>query len=126
MIAMDSRGHGRSTDGPGPITYDEMAEDASGVLRGLGVERAHQVRSIVAISLNPDPFALIPDAFAELGPMALDNPVVEQVRALYVRMNPEPDHFAVFFDKVATNIRTEPHMGAEDLARIRRLPRHRA
>jgi pimeloyl-ACP methyl ester carboxylesterase len=139
VIAMDSRGHGRSTDGPGPITYDEMAEDASAVLRELGVSRAHvvgwsdgannalllaihhpeQVRSVVAISPNADPSAIDPNALSDLGPLALDNPTVLQIRSLYERLNPEPRHFPVFFDKMVAMLHTEPHIGAEDLARVR-------
>jgi pimeloyl-ACP methyl ester carboxylesterase len=139
VIAIDSRGHGRSTDGPGPITYDEMAEDASAVLRELGVQRAHvvgwsdgannalllaihhpeQVRSVVAISPNADPSAIDPDALPDLGPLTLDNPIVHQMRSLYERTSPQPEHFPVFFDKMVAMFHTEPHIGAADLARIR-------
>jgi pimeloyl-ACP methyl ester carboxylesterase len=40
VIAIDARGHGRTGDVPGAITYERMADDAAGVLRSLGVRRA--------------------------------------------------------------------------------------
>ena len=40
VIAFDARGHGRTGDLPGPITYEQMADDAAGVLDALKVRRA--------------------------------------------------------------------------------------
>lgn len=40
VIAIDARGHGRTGDVPGPITYERLADDAAAVLRSLGVKRA--------------------------------------------------------------------------------------
>jgi pimeloyl-ACP methyl ester carboxylesterase len=40
VIAVDARGHGRTGDVPGPITYARMADDAAAVLRSAGVKRA--------------------------------------------------------------------------------------
>lgn len=40
VIAIDARGHGRTGDVSGPLTYERMADDAAGVLRALGVKRA--------------------------------------------------------------------------------------
>jgi pimeloyl-ACP methyl ester carboxylesterase len=39
VVAVDARGHGRTGDVPGPITYERMADDAAAVLRALGVKR---------------------------------------------------------------------------------------
>lgn len=39
VIAIDSRGHGRSTLGDGPLTYQRLAEDAIQVLRHLQLSR---------------------------------------------------------------------------------------
>ena len=41
IIAPDSRGQGRTTDGDGPMTYGRMAADMVGLLDHLGIERAH-------------------------------------------------------------------------------------
>jgi pimeloyl-ACP methyl ester carboxylesterase len=43
VIAIDSRGQGRSTYGDGPITYESMAADVLGVLDHLGIQRTHVV-----------------------------------------------------------------------------------
>jgi pimeloyl-ACP methyl ester carboxylesterase len=39
VIAVDARGHGRTGDVPGPITYERMADDVAAVARSLGVRR---------------------------------------------------------------------------------------
>jgi pimeloyl-ACP methyl ester carboxylesterase len=40
VITVDARGHGRTGDVPGPITYEQMADDTAAVLRSLGVKTA--------------------------------------------------------------------------------------
>jgi pimeloyl-ACP methyl ester carboxylesterase len=40
VVATDARGHGRTGDVPGPITYERLADDAAAVLQSLGVKRA--------------------------------------------------------------------------------------
>jgi pimeloyl-ACP methyl ester carboxylesterase len=40
VIAIDQRGHGRTGDLPGPITYEMLADDAAGVLQALNVPAA--------------------------------------------------------------------------------------
>jgi pimeloyl-ACP methyl ester carboxylesterase len=43
VIVADSRGHGRTLDGTGPLTYGRLAFDAVRLLDHLGIERAHIV-----------------------------------------------------------------------------------
>jgi pimeloyl-ACP methyl ester carboxylesterase len=43
VILADSRGHGRSADGTGPITYGRLTFDAVRLLDHLGIDRAHVV-----------------------------------------------------------------------------------
>jgi len=43
VITPDSRGHGRTTAGTGPITYGRMANDMVRLLDHLGIEKAHIV-----------------------------------------------------------------------------------
>lgn len=40
LIVLDQRGHGRTGDLPGPITYQALADDAAAVLADAGVSRA--------------------------------------------------------------------------------------
>ena len=39
VMAIDARGHGRTGDVPGPISYERMADDVAAVVRSLGVRR---------------------------------------------------------------------------------------
>jgi pimeloyl-ACP methyl ester carboxylesterase len=43
VILADSRGHGRTADGIGPITYGRLAFDTVRLLDHLGIDRAHVV-----------------------------------------------------------------------------------
>ena len=43
LIVLDQRGHGRTGDLPGPITYERLADDAAAVLVDAGVARADVV-----------------------------------------------------------------------------------
>lgn len=43
VIVADSRGQGRSSEGPGPITYGRVGYDAIRLLDHLGIQRAHFV-----------------------------------------------------------------------------------
>jgi pimeloyl-ACP methyl ester carboxylesterase len=43
VIKMDSRGHGRSADGAGPLTYGRLAADVVRLLDHLNLARAHVV-----------------------------------------------------------------------------------
>ena len=43
VIAMDSRGHGRSTRSDAPLTYDLMAQDVQGLLDQLGISKVYIV-----------------------------------------------------------------------------------
>src|SRR5690606_5960159 len=40
VIVVDQRGHGRTGDLPGPLTYEALADDAAAVLADAGVETA--------------------------------------------------------------------------------------
>ena len=40
VIALDARGHGRTPDIAGPVTYELLADDAAGVLAALDVRNA--------------------------------------------------------------------------------------
>ena len=55
VVAMDSRGHGRSAWGDLPITYEQMAADALGLLDHLGIAKTDVVGwsdgAIIALDL---------------------------------------------------------------------------
>ena len=82
VIIADSRAHGKSEDGTGPLTYDQIASDLSGVLQQLNagptdvvgwsdggiialllaIQHPDQIKSIVADApnLRPDSTAIFP------------------------------------------------------------------
>ena len=41
VIALDSRGHGKSKIGPGRLTYEQMAEDVNALLEELGLKQIY-------------------------------------------------------------------------------------
>lgn len=135
MIAIDSRGQGRSTDAAGPITYARMGDDmiklmdalhlkqadvvgwSDGGIVGLDMAMKHpgRVRRLVAIGSNYDVNGLDPSVFS--GDF-LSN-VARDVRPFYEAIAPDPAHFDDAMKKIDTMIRTEPHYTLADLGRIR-------
>ncbi len=133
MIAPDSRGHGRSTDAPGPLHYDQMADDMVALLDRLHIARAdvvgwsdggiigldlalrhpERVRRLVTIGANFDVAGLV-----DPHPTALSGPMIATLGDFYRRISPTPDHWPVFYDKVTSMWAREPHFAPADLARI--------
>jgi len=112
LIAIDSRGHGRSTLGPEPLSYARLERDVLAVLARLGLDRvsivgfsdggmvgyrlaAHgaiQVDRLVAIGAphelpEGDPLR---EKLASITPASWQEKFPES-HALYERLNPEPD-----------------------------------
>ncbi len=135
VIAVDSRGQGRSTDAAGPLTYAAMGDDmiklmdalhikqadvvgwSDGGIDGLDMAMKHpdRVRRLVAIGANydangVDPKALSGDFIAQ---------AAADVKPFYDRVAPDPAHFPVIMKKIQTMITTEPHYTLADLRRVR-------
>ncbi|HLZ76672.1 alpha/beta hydrolase [Phenylobacterium sp.] len=135
VIAPDSRGHGRSGDGPGPLHYHQMGEDMVALMDRLHVARADvvgwsdggvigldlaihhpdRVRRLVLMGANYDVAGLSGDGAQP----AADAPAVAIQRDMYRRLSPTPDQWPVFYGKVVQMWRTEPHDTPAELARIR-------
>lgn len=131
VIAVDSRGHGRSTDGADPLSYSGMSNDVVHVLDYLHVPRTDvvgwsdgaivaldlamhypdRVRKVVAISANYNPEGLeaIPEPPKDTPPLPLR----------YRLLSPAPDHWAVIDRKVVNMWRTQPRYTPHDLAQIK-------
>lgn len=129
VIAVDSRGHGRSTDANAPLTYSRMSDDMVKVLDHLKVSRVdvvgwsdggiigldlamrhpERVRRLVAISANYDPEGLE------------DSPSVGEVPRIPLRywfLAPNPAQWPAFYRKMVTMWRTQPQYTLNDLGRI--------
>ncbi|MEJ0041628.1 MAG: alpha/beta hydrolase [Rhizomicrobium sp.] len=135
VIAVDSRGQGRSTDGAGPITYAQMGADmialldalhiaqvdvvgwSDGGIIGLDMAMTHpgRVRRLVAIGANYDVKGIDPK---QLDPALLERQARE-IKPFYDRIAPDPSHFAVLMKKIGTLVTTQPHYTVAQLGRIR-------
>ena len=134
VILIDSRGHGRSTLGSTPLSYDQLAEDVGAVIDHLqlnrpaiigwsdgaitalvlGMDRGDQLGPIYAFGANMDLQGVRKDAG--------DAPILRQVgprlAADYAELSPAPD-FSGLTRAVRTMQTTRLHYGPGQLALIR-------
>jgi pimeloyl-ACP methyl ester carboxylesterase len=135
VIAPDSRGHGRSTDVPGPMHYADMAQDMIGLMDQLHIARAdivgwsdggnigldmamkhpERVGRLVTIGANYDAAGLVDP----ISPASPDNAEFADGKALYQRISATPENWPVLYHQVTEMWRTEPHYTTDQLARIR-------
>ncbi|MBV9046234.1 MAG: alpha/beta fold hydrolase [Alphaproteobacteria bacterium] len=135
VIAVDSRGQGRSTDAAAPITYAAMGADmialldalkikqidvvgwSDGGIIGLDMAMKHpgRVRRLVAIGANYDVKGLDPKVFAT----GFFDQEAQDVKPFYDAVAPDPKHFSVLIKKIEHMVTTEPHYTLSDLHRIR-------
>jgi pimeloyl-ACP methyl ester carboxylesterase len=120
VIAIDARGHGRSGDLPGPITYELMADDAAAVLAALNVASAdvlgYSMGGTTALFMairHPDRvgkqiilagasrrdgwYPEVLQAMAQATPAAFTGTPIE---AEYRRLSPTPEKFPTFVEEV--------------------------
>ncbi len=133
-IAIDSRGHGRSTRDGYPFTYARMANDVLAVLAAEQIERAALVGwsdgAIVALHLGMHHPEHLTDIFAFGGNMHVDG--IKQIATAtpllarmlrrhahdYARLSPTPHDFAPFRRAVQAMMHAEPRWESHDVARI--------
>ncbi len=134
VIAIDSRGHGRSSRDARPLTYELMASDVVAVMDRLILPKAAVVGwsdgAIVGLVLaihNPDRLTRVFAFAANMDPSGVipgvdQNPMFVRFMAKaardYRRLSPTPDGFADFQRAVERMWDTEPNYTAADLARI--------
>ena len=120
VIAIDARGHGRSGDLPGSISYELMADDAAAVLAALDVPSADVLgysmggttaffmairhpdrvgKQIIAAgtSRRDGWYPEVLQAMAQATPAVFAGTPVE---AEYLRLSPTPDKFLTFVEEV--------------------------
>jgi pimeloyl-ACP methyl ester carboxylesterase len=118
VVLIDRRGHGRTPDVGGPITYEVMRDDTIACIEALdlagahlvgwsdggiialmvAIERPELVGRIVAIGANARADAYTAETRATLGP---DSPLVDLMRADYEKVTPDSaDHWPVVLDKI--------------------------
>jgi pimeloyl-ACP methyl ester carboxylesterase len=138
VIAPERRGHGRTPDVAGPITYEMMAADTLAVMDALDVHRAHIVgssdganiamliamahpecvRRLVLVSGNFHADGMTA-AFGEELRSASANTYEARFREAYERLSPDgAEHWQIVFEKVRRMWLEEPALTAADLVRI--------
>ena len=139
VIAMDSRGHGRTTLGTRPVTYRQMADDAAALIERLGLGSVHLigwsdggcaslamalqrpdlVRSMVLLGtpFNTDNYTEEAKRKIEdiLRPQSLSMLGLRSIRRL---MTSEPERGREFLEKMSRMWRESPDFSREELARI--------
>jgi len=137
VIAPDSRGQGRSTDGPGPLHYATMTDDMVALLDVLGIRTVDvvgvsdggiigldmamryptRIRRLVAIGANYDVSGLPASSLTTNADP--NGPRLTSIRDFYEILSPEPGHWPVFWAKIEHMWAMEPNFSLADLSRIR-------
>jgi pimeloyl-ACP methyl ester carboxylesterase len=140
VVTPDSRGHGRSGSGAGPITYRRMAEDAACLIRELGLAPAHVVgwsdggttalalamqepglvRSLVLLGTPYNTSNYSPEALLKMEDLLRPrSPETLALRALRGLLNPERGSWPDFAARMGAMWRELPDFTAEELASIK-------
>jgi len=119
VIVADRRGHGRTADVEGPITYDLMADDTIAFMDALGtgpghlvgwsdggdvgmlvaIKRPELVRKLVLMGANFSADGLTPDAMTAFDPGASAS-LIPVMRDMWREHAVDPDRFDVVLDKM--------------------------
>jgi pimeloyl-ACP methyl ester carboxylesterase len=138
VIQAERRGHGRSPDVPGPLTYAAMTADTIALMEHYGDVPAHLVgfsdggiialllamarpelvASVVAIGANVRVDGLTDETLRELAGATPENWPAEY-RDAHARLSPDgPEHWPVFCQKVIDMVLREPNLANADLAQV--------
>ena len=138
VIATDSRGHGRSTDGTGPINFNLMSADYIELLDQLGLKdvmvlgwsdggviglemamrRPDLVKKVVALGTHARPSGMTDEFKTEIEGANAENFPAMLVEG-YKALSPDgPEHWPVVFGKLKTMWSTLPDFKDEELRSI--------
>jgi pimeloyl-ACP methyl ester carboxylesterase len=131
VVAMDSRGRGRSAWGDLPITYEQMAADALGLLDQLGIAKTDVVGwsdgGIIGLNLainHPERLNRVVAYGANFTPEGLQFvpsdqlPPFERLIADYRRLSPEPERFEEMNEVLDALYQVAPNYSEAELASI--------
>lgn len=134
VVAIDSRGQGRSSRDAAPFSYRQMAADVRAVLDALGIVRAalvgwsdgadtglamaeetpDRVAGLFFFACNVDSSGTLPFIFTpRIGR------ILEHNRRNYRRLSPASGDFDAVFEAIQQMQSTQPEYSTADLARIR-------
>jgi pimeloyl-ACP methyl ester carboxylesterase len=143
VILPERRGHGRTADVEGPISYDLMAQDTIAFMEATGIMSAHLVGysdgacvGLLVAMLRPDlvkKFVSISGCFdvnwgtkefmawvQSATPETLEhNPALAKLVELYKQTTPDgPERFPIVFEKIRRMWLEEPKIPRQNLSRI--------
>ena len=133
VVAMDSRGHGRSTRNGQPYGYDLMAADVIGLMDFLKIRKAaivgwsdgaiigldiamhhpDRVSKLFAFAANSDPSGV-----ADIAHSPVFNAFIARAQKEYEALSPTPGQFNAFVAQITRMWQTQPNWTASDLHRI--------
>ena len=137
-IVPDSRAQGRSTDGPGPLTFHQMAEDMLALLDQLHVRRVDIMGwsdgGVIGLDLamhHPERVRRVVTFGANFRADGLNQPDIDWnasanaesfgpgMKEAYQKQNPDPAHYETAMNKVIAMWRSLPQWTPEQLGTIR-------
>ncbi len=139
VIAMDLRGHGRTTLGDAPLDYRRMARDAAALLESLGkppthvvgwsdggctgvalaLERSDLVRSLTLIGTPLNTRDYSEDTWRRIERLLRPWSIAQiGLRLLRRLINPEPTRGKVFLQRMAKMWRELPNFTPEEMAKM--------
>lgn len=128
VFVPERRGHGRTPDVAGPITYEDMAADTIAFMEAAGIDSAHLVgwsdgalvalliamrrpelvRRLVIIGQAVNHELMEPEMRSMMDGLSVEV-LPPMLRELYAAASPDgPEHFDVVFDKLAALWRADP------------------
>jgi pimeloyl-ACP methyl ester carboxylesterase len=135
VILIDSRGHGRSTLGPYPLSYERMQSDVVAVMDTLHLKKAafvgwsdganislimalknpERVNSVYAFGANMNTDAIVPGTFTS----QILSEVAARLAKDYARISPTPDGFNTLHQALEAMQKKEPNYTTKELAAIK-------
>jgi pimeloyl-ACP methyl ester carboxylesterase len=135
VILIDSRGHGRSTLGPYPLSYEKMQSDVVAVMDTLHLKKVSFVGwsdgaiiSLIMAMKNPERVNRVYAFGASMNTDAavsgaFISPILSEVAARlakdYARISPTPDKFGTLHQALETMQKKEPNYTTRELAAIK-------
>src|SRR6267378_3431563 len=113
VILIDSRGHGRSTLGPYPLSYERMQSDVVAVMDTLHLSKASFVGWSDGANINTD--AIVPGTFTS----HILSEVAARLAKDYARISPTPDGFNTLHQVLEAMQKKEPNYTTKELAAIK-------
>jgi pimeloyl-ACP methyl ester carboxylesterase len=138
VVLPERRGHGRTADVDGPITYEVMAADTIAFMEALGtgpadlvgwsdggnvallvaIKRPDLARKVVTMGSNSRSDAYVEGVRAAFDPDSAHS-AIPVMRDAWSALSPDdPDHFPVFLDKMVECIFGDYAIPTADVARI--------